>query len=454
MLSGTVMPAVPASLLARYDVPVPRYTSYPAVPDWSGTVTPSEWLEHLGRLKGRDESMALYVHLPFCAHRCFYCGCNAAVTPHSAVVDRYLDRLEREIDRLAGAMDGGPRIAEMHWGGGTPNFLDLGQLERLVAMLRGAFTLDARTECSIEADPRLVTPEQLQTLRRLGFSRISYGVQDLTEEVQAAIGRVQPAALVREAVQEARRVGFGSINLDLIYGLPRQTSATFAETLDGALALEPDRVACFGYAHLPWLRANQRQIDADTLPGGEGRSALFQQAVARFVGAGYEWLGLDHFALPTDPLALAAGAGRLHRNFMGYTVRAGAQLLGVGTSAISEIDGWFVQHDASLGGWQRAVDAGELAVVRSHRMSEDDHARSRAVASLMCNGTLPFEQFVGDTVALTDRFAAFADEGLMVFELDQVRVTTLGQFFLRNICAAVDGYRQADDGVRRFSRAV
>lgn len=454
MLSGEAIPVVPPGLLAKYDQPVPRYTSYPAVPDWSGDVTGPDWLDHLGRLKGRPGPMALYVHLPFCAHRCFYCGCNATVTPHSEVVDRYLDRLEREIDRLADAMDGGPRIAEMHWGGGTPNFLDLDQLERLVRMLRAAFMLDARTECSIEADPRLVTPEQLETLRRLGFSRISFGVQDLTPEVQQAIGRVQPAAMVRDVVREARRVGFGGINLDLIYGLPRQTEATFAETLEGALALEPDRVACFGYAHLPWLRANQRRIDAATLPTGEERSALFHQAVRRFVDAGYEWLGLDHFALPTDPLALAAAAGRLHRNFMGYTIRGGEELLGIGTSAISEIDGWFVQHDASLGAWQRAVDQGTLAIERSHRMSADDQVRGRAVAELMCNGGLPFDLFVGDPDALTDRFEQFAEEGLLTFELDRVRVTPLGRFFLRNICAAVDGYRTADDGVRRFSRAV
>lgn len=454
MLTPGAIPIPPPELLARHDVPVPRYTSYPAVPDWAGGVTAEAWLEHLGRLRVRPEPMALYVHLPFCAHRCFYCGCNATVTPHGAVIDRYLDRLEREIDRLADAMDGGPRIAEMHWGGGTPNFLDAAQLDRLVGMLRAAFTLDARTECSIEADPRLVTPDQLAQLRALGFSRISYGVQDLTHEVQTAIGRIQPLALVREVVDEARRVGFRGINLDLIHGLPRQTMASFAETLDGALALEPDRVACFGYAHVPWQRANQRRIDVATLPAAEERSALFHMAVERFVAAGYEWLGLDHFARPDDPLALAAGAGRLHRNFMGYTVRAGAQLLGVGTSAISEVDGWFVQHDASLGGWQRAVDDGTLAIERSHRMSEDDRLRAAAVASLMCNGTLPFDQFVGDPVALTDRFEAFAEDGLVTFEVDRIRVTPLGRFFLRNLCAAVDGYRTATDHQPRFSRAI
>jgi oxygen-independent coproporphyrinogen-3 oxidase len=449
------VPEVSPELLARYDVPGPRYTSYPAVPDWNGTVGPADWAAALGRAGLGETPIALYVHLPFCASRCLYCGCNATVTTRAEIVDRYLARLEREMDMVAQAIGGRPRIAEMHWGGGTPNFLTDGQVEALFGMLERRFGLDARTECSVEADPRLVTREQLATFRRLGFSRISFGVQDLDAVVQEAIGRVQPASLVRQVVEDARAAGFGGINVDLIYGLPHQTPERFARTVDEAIALEPDRVACFGYAHVPWMRPHQKRIDEAALPGAAGRFALFRDAVIRFTDAGYAWIGIDHFALPSDPLALAADAGRLHRNFMGYTTRSGEQLLGLGTSAISELGGRFVQNEPELGGWQRAIDAGRLPVARGHVLSDDDRARGAAIAHLMCNAELPFDLFVGDVDALVDRYEQLADDGLLTFEVDRVAVTPLGRFFLRNMAFALDAYRGAPaDGVRRFSRAV
>ena len=449
----TVPPVDPA-LLARYDVSVPRYTSYPAVPDWNGAFTREAWMQHLGTLDGSADPLALYVHLPFCASRCLYCGCNATVTRRSEVVDRYLDRLQVEIELLADSIGAPPRVAEMHWGGGTPNFLDERQTERLVTMLRGAFPIDARTECSVEADPRLVTRAQLEQLRQFGFNRISFGVQDLDPVVQHAIGRIQPESMVREVVGMARAAGFQGINLDLIYGLPEQTDASFAHTVTECLSLAPDRVACFGYAHVPWMRAQQKRIDESALPRGTARFALFRDAVERFVGAGYEWLGIDHFALPGDPLSLAAGAGRLHRNFMGYTTRVGENLLGIGTSAISEINGWFVQNTPELGGWQRDLDLRQLSMARGHVRSVDDTQRAAAITHLMCNAELPFDMFVGDMFELVDRFEAYASDGLVEFESDRVRVTPLGRFFLRNLCATLDAYRVNTSTTFRFSRAV
>jgi oxygen-independent coproporphyrinogen-3 oxidase len=448
------VPQVATDLLTRYDVPVPRYTSYPAVPDWTGAFTREAWRQHLGTLSGSSEPLALYVHLPFCASRCLYCGCNATVTKRSEVVDRYLDRLEREIAMVAAAVGDPPRVAEMHWGGGTPNFLDDAQLERLFGMLRKAFPIDARTECSVEADPRLVTRSQLDTLRQLGFTRISFGVQDLDPVVQTAIGRIQPESLVRHVVTQARDAGFSGINLDLIYGLPSQTPESFARTVEESLALSPDRVACFGYAHVPWMRAHQKRIDASTLPRNEARFSLFRDAVERFVEAGYEWLGIDHFALPDDPLSLAAHAGRLHRNFMGYTTRSGENLLGIGTSAISEINGWYVQNSPELGDWQKEVDAGHLPLARGHVRSLDDDGRANAITHLMCNAELPYDFFVGDMYELVDRFEAYAADGLVEFDSEKVSVTPLGRFFLRNLCATLDAYRFASDVPDRFSRAV
>lgn len=448
------VPAVPGSLLTKYDVPGPRYTSYPAVPDWRGAFDAKAWAGHLGVLGTSNAPLALYVHLPFCASRCLYCGCNATVTTRSEIVERYLGRLQRELSMLARAIGRKPRVVEMHWGGGTPNFLDDGQLVALTDMLHHTFEIDARTECSVEADPRLVNRSQLRTLRRLGFSRISYGVQDLDPVVQEAIGRVQPETLVREAVTLAREEGFASLNLDLIYGLPHQTPERFIQTIEGALAFTPDRVACFGYAHVPWMRAHQKRIDETALPIAGERFALFREAVARFVDAGYRWIGIDHFARPEDPLALAADAGRLHRNFMGYTTRRGEHLLGVGTSSISEVDGWFVQNAADLGPWQRDIDTGHLPVARGHVMTDDDKARGEAISHLMCNAELPFDMFVGDLDALVDIYEQFARDGLVEFHTDKLCVTSLGRFFLRNLAFPLDAYRGATDGVKRFSRAV
>ncbi|AMW06315.1 hypothetical protein GEMMAAP_19095 [Gemmatimonas phototrophica] len=448
------VPDVSPALLAKYDIPGPRYTSYPAVPDWRGAFDADAWAGHLGVLGTTDAPLALYVHLPFCASRCLYCGCNATVTTRSEIVDRYLTRLYRELEMLAQAIGSAPRVVEMHWGGGTPNFLTDMQVERLFSRLQQTFGIDARTECSVEADPRLVTRDQLRTFRQLGFSRISYGVQDVDTEVQEAIGRVQPVDMVRNCVEMAREEGFAGLNLDLIYGLPQQTPSSFANSIETALSFNPDRVACFGYAHVPWMKSHQKRIDENALPRAWDRFRLFQQAVQRFTDDGYRWIGIDHFARPEDPLALAADAGRLHRNFMGYTTRSGDHLLGIGTSSISEVDGWFGQNAADLGPWQRDIDANRLPLSRGHVLSDDDRARGAAVSHLMCNAELPFDLFVGDIDDLVDRYEQFAADGLVMFETDRITVTPLGRFFLRNLAFPLDAYRGATDGPRRFSRAV
>ncbi len=448
------IPDVSPALLAKYDIPGPRYTSYPAVPDWRGAFDATTWGGHLRTLGTTEAPLALYVHLPFCASRCLYCGCNATVTTRREIVDRYLTRLYRELDMLAHAIGTAPRVVEMHWGGGTPNFLTDMQAETLFSRLQDTFGIDARTECSVEADPRLVTREQLRTYRQLGFSRISYGVQDVDDQVQEAIGRVQPVDMVRSCVEMAREEGFSGINLDLIYGLPRQTPSSFARTIETALEFNPDRVACFGYAHVPWMKSHQKRINDGELPRAWDRFALFRDAVRRFTDNGYRWIGIDHFARPDDPLALAADAGRLHRNFMGYTTRSGEHLLGVGTSSISEVDGWFAQNAAELGPWQREIDAGRLPITRGHVLSDDDRQRGAAVSHLMCNAELPFDLFVGDIDDLVDRYEQFARDGLVVFDTDRIVVTPLGRFFLRNLAFPLDAYRGAADGPRRFSRAV
>jgi oxygen-independent coproporphyrinogen-3 oxidase len=458
------MPAleqITPELVERYDRSGPRYTSYPPVPAWTRPFGEPEYLAALDEIAHAPERpLSLYVHLPFCAKRCFYCGCNATVTRRAEVVDAYLDRLERELDLVLGTLDENHPVVQMHWGGGTPNFLNAVQMQRLVRMLEGGFAFQQNAERSIELDPRLVTQDQLTTLRSLGFNRVSLGVQDLDPEVQLAIGRIQSLDLVAQVVDQVRALGFESLNLDLIYGLPRQTPAHFRSMLETVLALGPDRVAAFGYAHMPQMRSHQRQIREAELPTGYDKFRLFESVVTAFTGFGYQWIGLDHFARPDDELAVAAREKRLHRNFMGYTIQPTADLLALGTSAIGDIAGRFVQMDPGLGAYQRSLDAGRLPVVKGHILSRDDRARRSAIMHLMCNLELPFDFELEGGERLGDylseelaRFAPHAEAGMVELERDRISVTQTGRFFLRNLCMELDAYLP-HAGAQVYSRTV
>lgn len=447
-------PVISPELLAKYDTPGPRYTSYPPVPDWSGGVDETVYRTALASLGTGD--LALYVHLPFCAAKCLYCGCTATVTTRAEVVDQYLDRLEAELRMVTEAVGYAPVLRELHWGGGTPNFLADGQLVRAFDLIATYFTLADDIECSVEADPRLVTETQLRWLRGLGFTRISFGVQDLDPCVQQEIGRVQSIELITDVVELARGQGFTSLNMDVIYGLPHQSVQSFGDTLDAVIALNPDRIACFGYAHVPWIRPHQRRMDEAALPDRALRFALYQLAVERFTEAGYVWIGLDHFARPDDELARAADEGRLHRDFMGYTTRQSRNLIGVGVSAIGEVGDYFIQNVAHLGDWQRAVDAGLLPVTRGHRLTADDRARGRAIRQLLCNSQLDRALLPDDDGSTLDAFRAFEADGLVLIGDQTISVTPTGRFFLRNLAMALDAYRTPPLGTEapRFSRTV
>ncbi|MCU0619511.1 MAG: hypothetical protein MUF40_06380 [Gemmatimonadaceae bacterium] len=306
----------------------------------------------------------------------------------------------------------------------------------------------------MECDPRLVTPSQMAAVRAAGFDRVSYGVQDLDADVQAAIGRPQDAALVRRAVDLARGAGIGALNLDLMYGLPRQTPAGFAATLDAAIALRPERLAVFGYAHVPWLKPHQRRIDEAELPDGPARFALWRLAVERLEGAGYRWIGLDHFALADDPLAVAAASGTLHRNFMGYTTMPAETLIGTGCSAISDVDGLYAQGEPRLGAWRTAVRTGRLPVVRGWRLGADEAARRTAIMRLMCDLALPLAALGDDVAAVRARLAPLADDGLVTVDAERIVVTPLGRWFLRNVCMALDALLPARGDGPAFSRTV
>lgn len=452
----TISPVhIPDELFGRYDRPGPRYTSYPPVTAWSTDFGPAAYHDALRAVAAAPaDQLSVYVHLPFCNIRCLYCGCNVSVTHDTAKIDRYLDHLEREMDMVVGELGRGRDVVQLHLGGGTPNYLSDVQLARLVGMVEDRFRLVPGAETSIECDPRKATAMQLDVLAGLGFRRISFGVQDLDADVQRAIGRLQPVELIRDVYWNARSAGFESVNVDLIYGLPQQTAESFAATVEEVIALAPERVACFGYAHLPGSRPHQRALDEATIPVGRDKLALFHGAVQSFTDAGYSWIGLDHFALATDELAVALDERRLHRNFMGYTVRPAPHMLAFGMSGIGEVGGSFVQNDAQLKTWTEAVEAGRLPVVRGHRLSPDDVRRREAILHLMCNLELPEALATGDLQPAYERIARYADDGFVAIRGDRLVVTPLGRYFLRILCMELDAYLERDGGRWQFSRTI
>lgn len=450
-------------LLDQYNRPGPRYTSYPTVPFWTASFGEEDYRQALSTLAERyAEPLSLYIHLPFCASRCYYCGCNATVTNRASVVDAYLDRVQRELEIVVDLIGSKHRVVQMHWGGGTPNFLTSPQLGRLYGLLTDLFDLDGAGEISIEIDPRIATRERLETIRALGFNRISLGVQDFEPEVQQAIGRIQPEGLTREVYAMCRALDFESVNFDLVYGLPGQNRATFTDTLQDVLELSPDRVACFSYAHLPDARSNQKRVDTRNMPDHYEKFALFLLAIDMFAEAGYDWVGMDHFARRDDELAVAARERRLHRNFMGYTIQPAPHMLAFGMSGIGDLADCFVQNDAKLGSYQKALDEGHLPVVRGMRRSPDDILRRAVIMHLMCNLELPYTLTVAEFgVDVRDAFAAelerlapFEAEGFLTFEPDRIAITTLGRFFIRNICMELDTYLKKPADRPMFSKTI
>lgn len=457
------IPEVPTQLIQKYSRPGPRYTSYPPVPVWTPEFDETRYRSALRELAASpEESLSLYVHLPFCAISCAYCGCNATVTTKPEVVDTYLDRLAREIELVVPLLGKRRFVAQMHWGGGTPNFPTVEQLTRLVRLLEEAFDFLPEAERSIEIDPRIASRRQLRAIRNLGFNRVSLGVQEFDPDVQKAIGRIQPELVTKEIFDACRSLEFESVNLDLVYGLPEQTLPKFSRTIREIIAMQPDRVACFNYAHVPALRANQRKIDAATLPDPGERFDMFCNAIGLFEEAGYDWIGMDHFARRGDELAEAAEAKRLHRNFMGYTVKPAPHLLSFGMSAISEFGGYYAQNDARLGRYQTALDEGHLPIVRGHRLTDDDVLRRDAITNLLCNFELPLtsierlarrtrESNVPDEF---DRLEPFVEDGLLRFDADRLVVTRTGRFFIRNICMQLDAYLRTGAPLPVFSKTV
>lgn len=370
--------------------PVPRYTSYPTAPHFTAGFDPATYAAWLAAADP-EKPVSLYLHVPFCRQICWYCGCNMKLAVRDAPIRAYVDDLLTELDLVASALPDRMTVTHLHWGGGTPTALDPDDLERAMRAIERRFTLLPEAELAIESDPRTLTPAMVRRLGELGFTRVSIGVQEFDPAVQAAINRVQPATMVERTVAALRDAGIDRINVDLIYGLPHQTTEKLLATIDRTLAMRPDRLALFGYAHVPWMAKNQRLIPEEALPDTAERTRQADAAARALEAAGYTPIGLDHFALPDDPLAQAARDGTLRRNFQGYTTDAAATLIGLGATAIGRTAQGYVQNIAETGAWARAVQSGTLPVAKGIALRPDDHLRAWVIERLMCDGTIDLD---------------------------------------------------------------
>lgn len=445
-------------LITKYNLSGPRYTSYPTALEFADSFSRQQrvtaWQESTAK------RLALYLHIPFCHTLCYYCGCNKVITRHPEKADRYLEQLAVELRGLPPEMFNKP-VALLHLGGGTPSFLSTVQLQRLMALLRQHFQFQDDAECSLELDPRHLEPDYLEQLRGMGFNRLSIGVQDFNDKVQRTVNRVQDEAFIHELVHQARTLDFRSVNLDLIYGLPFQTPETFAETLSKTMALRPDRLSVFNYAHLPQRFAAQRKLDGPALPSAATKLTLLRQSIATCTEAGYQFIGMDHFALPEDSLAVAQRNGVLHRNFQGYTTHGDCDLLGLGVSAISQIGNCFAQNHHQLNQYYAQLEQQGHGLAKGVVLTVDDQLRGDVIKQLICHFRLvkadieqrwqiDFDQYFAEALS---QLAPLADDGLLELG-DTLRVTPAGRLLIRNICMVFDAYLPKYRQQQKFSRVI
>ena len=456
------MTSTTLELLQKYSVPGPRYTSYPTAPYFHTGFGEADWAEALAT-PAPDRGLSLYAHIPFCDSLCYYCGCNMVATRDYSKTQPYLATLDQEMARTAQLVDPARVVRQLHWGGGTPTYLNPDDIRRLMAMMRTHFTLADDAEISCEVDPRELTRAHLEALRESGFNRLSFGVQDMDPDVQQAVNRIQSEFLIQQVLDWSHELGFSSINLDLIVGLPKQTIASFRRTLERVTEWSPDRLAVFAYAHVPWLKKHQNLIREADLPDSATRLGL-QQAVNEMLGAaGYVNIGLDHFARPDDELVRAQQNKTLWRNFQGYTTHKDCDILAFGASSISQTAGVYMQNEKNLKRYQARVAATGFAVERGLKLTRDDQIRRDAITRVMCDLELDFAAFGSEWgIAFTDYFAdamvdlaPLADDGLVDVAADKISVTPSGRLFLRNIGMCFDRYlKEAASEKPRYSRTA
>jgi oxygen-independent coproporphyrinogen-3 oxidase len=456
---------VNTDLLKKYDRPGPRYTSYPTAPYFHEGVGVGNYKKHIAQddaFKG-SEPLSLYFHLPFCDTLCYFCGCNMMVTRNRSKIDTYINYLEKEMALLKPLFDPHRKVAQLHWGGGTPTHLSPQQIRTLGNKIRDFFEFEADAEISVEIDPRDLTRDHMQALREVGFNRCSMGVQDFTPKVQETVNRSQSEQITRQTIDWVRELGFESLNLDLMYGLPYQTVDTFDRTLDKIIALDPDRLAVFNYAHLPQMIKHQRLIKDEWLPDADIKLELLKLSIEKLTSNGYVYIGMDHFSKPEDELTQAMQSGTLYRNFQGYSTHAGLNMISIGITSISMLSHLYVQNHKKLPAYYQALDQEIIPIVGGIELNGDDYLRREVITQLMCNFQLQKQQIEKKYDIIFDDYFAEALEALLFFEADdlirleedELHVTTAGRLLIRNIAMNFDSYLQKQEERKpQFSRTV
>jgi len=455
--------SVGEEFVERYNRPGPRYTSYPTAPVWTDAFGPAEYEAAMAEADRKQTPVSLYMHLPFCESLCLFCACNVIIRKDKSGTPPYLAILKKEIDHVSSRVSRSRPVTQFHWGGGTPTYLSPEQMEELFTYTRERFTFAPDAEIGIEIDPRVTTPAHMQVVRKMGFNRLSMGIQDFKEDVQKAVHRVQPYEMTRDIIALARELGFDSINVDLIYGLPYQTGESFAHTVEQIVGLSPDRIAMFSYAHVPWLKKQQGSFVAH-LPEGMKKFAIFRSGLLKFIEAGYLYIGMDHFAKENDELAVSQRNRTLHRNFQGYTTKAGADLYGMGITAISGIQDAYAQNHREIPNWEKAVNDHGVATMRGYHLSKDDVIRREVISRLLCHTVIVKDeiekQFAIDFDAYfapeLQRLKMPQEDGLVVINDKEIRTAWLGRIFIRNLAMVFDPYLEKQQLAARplFSKTL
>ena len=454
-----------AELLNKYNQALPRYTSYPPATELKSNFDQDAFRTALAVGNHKKTPLSLYCHIPFCETPCYFCGCNTVITQRKEVAEPYLDYLTRHIQQIAKLVNPERRVQQFHWGGGTPNYLSMSQVEFLWQQLNQHFRLDPAAEVSIEINPSYINRDYIFFLRQLGFNRISFGIQDFNPEVQVAVNRVQPEALLFNVMDWIREAGFESVNVDLIYGLPFQSLATFQETVKKTLQLNPDRIAVFNFAYVPWLKPIQKRMPEEAMPNAAEKLKILQMTIAELTQNGYVFIGMDHFAKPNDELAIAQQAGELHRNFQGYTTKPESDLLGFGITSISMLQDVYIQNHKRLKDFYHALDAQELPISQGFHLTRDDQIRRTIIMELMCQFQLSMQDLenkyhLGFDLDFNDYFEpelpaldALEADGLLKRWSDGIEVTPIGRLLIRNIAAVFDTYLRRESKPA-FSRSI
>lgn len=457
---------VDLELLKKYNQPGPRYTSYPTAPHFSSDIGPMEFYDEIVETNqnGNLADLSLYFHLPFCRSLCYFCGCNVIITHKTERIDDYLVYLKKEIDLVSKQINPSRNVVQLHWGGGTPTYLNPAQITDIFAYIKDHFNFSNNSEISIEIDPRSLTDDRLATLRKVGFNRVSFGVQDLDTKVQETVNRIQPEEMNRAVVDQSRELGFNSINIDLIYGLPYQTVDSYSKTLDRIIDISPDRLAVFNYAHVPWLKKHQKLIPTEALPVPTERLKLLKLIIDRLTEAGYVYIGMDHFAKPDDELTQALKDHTLYRNFQGYSTYAEAEIYAMGITSISQLNSMYAQNAKGMKEYKQALDEGSIPTHVGYRLNEDDQLRRYVIIELMCNNRvlksevwdrfgIDFDEYFSSSIEKLDEFI---EDELVVLHPDRLQVTEPGRLVIRNIAMAFDAYLGENQAAEKpiYSRTV